>query len=198
VGVRVLPWGYLSRHAKIRKRWRFSPAFVTCTAAKPRLVIVYSKVNDCLDERTFSTDHLHDLAPSLSRNDSLFKADIRDPHYHLRLRKEDQLYLSFCVSGMVHILTCLNCGLSITPWFFTKAMRPVVAHLRMKVRLLLSYLGNFLGTQAQKETTSMRRQRTLGASRPMFDSSSPAWGCRFTRPNATSSARARWKYLGSS
>jgi hypothetical protein len=74
---------------QIRRIGRVSPAFVTTTASKPRLVIDYTVVNECLEERTFRMDQLSDLAPTLHRDDCLFKADIKDAYYHLRLRKED-------------------------------------------------------------------------------------------------------------
>jgi hypothetical protein len=125
-----------------------SPAFVTTSASKYRLVIDYSLVNECLDERSFRMDQLADLSPSLRPNDCLFKADIRDAYYHLRLRSADQLYLAFRVGGVTYIPACLNCGLSVAPWFFTKAMRPVVAHLRSKGHRIYSYLDDFFGAAA--------------------------------------------------
>lgn len=57
-----------------------SPAFVTVSAMKSRLVIDYSLVNECLDERSFRMDQLADLSPSLRPNDCLFKADIKDAY----------------------------------------------------------------------------------------------------------------------
>jgi hypothetical protein len=57
-----------------------SPAFVTTSASKYRLVIDYSLVSECLDERSFRIDQLADLSPSLRPNDCLFKADIRDAY----------------------------------------------------------------------------------------------------------------------
>jgi Reverse transcriptase (RNA-dependent DNA polymerase) len=130
---------------EIRRAGRVSPAFVTTTASKPRLVIDYTVVNECLEERTFRMDQLADLAPSLRRDDCMFKADIKDAYYHLRLRKEDQIYLSFSVGGVVYVPSCLNCGLAVAPWFFTKAMRPVVAYLRAKGHRVYSYLDDFFG-----------------------------------------------------
>jgi hypothetical protein len=130
---------------EISRRGRVSPAFVTTTASKPRLVIDYTVVNECMEERTFRMDQLSDLAPSLRRDDCLFKADIKDAYYHLRLRKEDQLFLSFSVGGVVYVPACLNCGLSVAPWFFTKAMRPVVSYLRARGHRVFSYLDDFFG-----------------------------------------------------
>jgi hypothetical protein len=48
----------------------------------------------------FHYDQLADLSPSLRHDDCLFKADIKDAYYHLRLREADQLYLEFRVGGI--------------------------------------------------------------------------------------------------
>jgi hypothetical protein len=93
-------------------------------------------------------DQLSDLAPSLRRDDCLFKAEIQDAYYHLRLRKEDQLYLSFSVDGVVYVPDCLNCRLAVAPWFFTKAMRPVVSFLMARGHRVFSYLDDFFGVAA--------------------------------------------------
>ena len=45
----------------------------------------------------------------------------------------------------VYLPLCLNCGLSVAPWFFTKAMRPVAAHLRGQGHRIFSYLDDFFG-----------------------------------------------------
>jgi hypothetical protein len=99
----------------LRRAGSVSPAFVTVTAMKYRLVIDYSLVNECLDERSFRMDQLADLSPSLRPDDCLLKADIKDAYYHLRLRSADQLYLAFRVGGVTYIPACLNCGLSVAP-----------------------------------------------------------------------------------
>jgi hypothetical protein len=77
-------------------------------------------------------DQLSDPSPSLRRDGCLFKADIKDADYHLRLRDADKRLLAFRMGGKTYIPACLNCGLSVAPWCFTKAMRPVLAHLRSR------------------------------------------------------------------
>lgn len=141
--------------ARLLRRGLVSPGFVTDTAMKLRLVIDYSKVNQCLEERTFRMDQLGDLAAALRPRDALFKADVSDAYYHLRLRISDQARLSFRVGYFVYIPLCLNCGLAVAPWFFTKAMRPVVTYLRGRGHRVFSYLVDFFGAA---------RSATLGTS----------------------------------
>lgn len=111
----------------LRKRV-VSPAFVTSTSKKLRLVLDYTHVIACLEDRTFRMDQLGDLATSLPPKESLLKADISDAYYHLRIRGADQWRLEFAIDGQVYLPLCLICGLSVAPWFFTKAMRPVATH----------------------------------------------------------------------
>jgi hypothetical protein len=73
----------------LRRAGSISPAFVTVSAMKSRLVINYSLVHECLDERSFRMDQLADLSPSLRQFYCLFKADIKDAYYRLQLREAD-------------------------------------------------------------------------------------------------------------
>ena len=130
---------------RLRKRGQISPAFVTNMQSKPRLVIDYKRVNDCLEHRTFRMDQLSDLVPVLTEGDSLFKADIKDAYYHLRSRASDSERLAFQVGGRILPPLCMNCGLTSASWFFTKAMRPVVAELRNRGHRVFSYLDDFFG-----------------------------------------------------
>jgi hypothetical protein len=109
-------------------------------------------------------DQLSDLSPVLRPEDCLFKADICDAYYHLRLRKEDELYLSFCVGGVLYVPACLNSGLSVAPWFFTKAMRPVVAFLRSRGHRVFSYIDDFFGAggTAQRPPSDRGRHHASG------------------------------------
>lgn len=134
------------------RQGKVSPAFVTNTSSKLRLVIDYSTVNESLEERTFRMDQLGDLAAVLKPHDSLFRADLRDGYYHLRLRKCDQLKLAFMIGETVYIPFSLNCGLSVAPFFFTKVMRPVVVHLRSMGHRAFAYLDDFFGA-ARSSTT---------------------------------------------
>jgi hypothetical protein len=54
----------------LRRAGSISPAFVTTSAMKLRLVIDYSLVNECLDDRSFRMEQLADLSPSLRPDDA--------------------------------------------------------------------------------------------------------------------------------
>ena len=122
-----------------------TPAFVTSTARKLRLVGDYSRINESQEDRTFRMDQLGDLAAVLEPNEALFRADISDAYYPLCIQGCDREGLAFKVEGVLYLPLCLNCGMSVAPWFFTKAMKPVVAHLREKGHRVISFLDDFFG-----------------------------------------------------
>jgi hypothetical protein len=92
----------------LRRAGSVSPALVTASAMKCRIVMDYSLVNECLDEHSFRMEQLADLSPSLRPDECLLKADIKDAYYHLRLRSADQIYLAFRVGGVTYIPACLD------------------------------------------------------------------------------------------
>ena len=128
---------------KVMRQGTVSPAFVTSTARELRLVVDYSRVNVSLEDRTFRMDQLGDLAAVLEPNDALFRAYISDAYYHLQIRGCNRERRAFKVERVMCLPLCLNCGLSVAPWFFTKAMKPVVAHLHEQGYRVLPYFDDF-------------------------------------------------------
>lgn len=100
------------------------PASVTQSAGKSRLVVEQKNANECTEASTFRRDQILDLASALRRGDHMFYAERKEPHYHLRLRETDGMWLFFFVGGVIYVPLCLNCGLAVAPWFFTKTMLP--------------------------------------------------------------------------
>ncbi|CDF35367.1 transposon Ty3-I Gag-Pol polyprotein-like [Chondrus crispus] len=123
-----------------------------------------------MEAGTFRMDQISDLASELRKGDHLFKADIQDAYYHLRVRKVDKMRLAFYVGSRIYVPLCLNCGLAVAPWFFTKAMSPVVAWLRRLGHRVFAYLDDFFGAAkpgrpdtatGQKETVELGRVMPL-------------------------------------
>ncbi len=62
---------------ELRRAGTVFPAFVTETSSKARLVVDYKRENECMQTRTFRMSQVSDLAATLTRNDALFKCDIK-------------------------------------------------------------------------------------------------------------------------
>ena len=90
-------------------------------------------------------DQHGDLANVLGPDAALFKADISDPYYHLRIRRCDRKRLAIQVEGVVYLPLRLNCGLAVALWFVTKDMQPVVALLRARGHRVFAYLDDLFG-----------------------------------------------------
>jgi hypothetical protein len=67
--------------------------------SKRRVVIAYTAQNEVLGARKFKMDALTDLTPQLRPGDALFKADVQDAYYHLRLRRCDRDKLLLRIAG---------------------------------------------------------------------------------------------------
>lgn len=94
-------------------------------------------------------DQLYDLTPELGTGDHLFKADLADGYYHIHLRSSDGIHLALFVGDDLYITLCLNPGLVVSLWFFTKAMSPFLAFLRRLGHLFFSYIDNVLGQRSR-------------------------------------------------
>lgn len=91
---RCMSFGFARRATRhedvqLRKRGCIFPTFAAETAGKKRLVVDYKPANNCIEDRTFRIDQIRDLASALHPNELLFKADVKDAYYHLRLRRSD-------------------------------------------------------------------------------------------------------------
>jgi hypothetical protein len=94
-----------------------------------------------------------------------------------QLRKGDHNYLPFSVGREVYGPLCLNCGLSVAPLFFMKAMRPVAAYLSAKGAQYFPTLTTSSGPGALRATNTRRqRPKTRGPGEKF---------ARFSRGSAT-------------
>lgn len=118
---------------------------MTHSAGKPRLVVDYRVPNKHLSPRRFKYESLYDLAPQLRPGDSLISWDIKDAFYHLDLRPRDRTFLCFTVLGRVFEPVVMPFGLRLSPYFWTKVCRPVVAELRRLGFRVVAYVDDFGG-----------------------------------------------------
>lgn len=118
---------------------------MTHSAGKPRLVVDYRVPNKHLSPRRFKCESLYDLAPQLRPGDSLISWDIKDAFYHLDLRPRDRTFLCFTVLGRVFEPVVMPFGLRLSPYFWTKVCRPVVAELRRLGFRVVAYVDDFGG-----------------------------------------------------
>ena len=64
------------------------------------------------------------LEAVLLPGDAMLNADVKDEYYHLRPQPPDQLRLIFIIDGDIYFPLCINCGLSVVPWFSPRRCAP--------------------------------------------------------------------------
>lgn len=58
--------------------------------------------------------------------------------------------MTFYEGTRAYVPLTLNCGPSVAPWFFTKAMDPVVAFLRRLSHRVFAYIDDLFGTASPR------------------------------------------------
>lgn len=107
-----------------------APTFVAKGNSKDRLVVDLSRKNADMADRKFKYDSLARFTAQLQPNDNLISWDIQDAFFHVHLSPADQRRLAFRVGDRVFLPLVLPFGMKLSPYVFTKTMRPVVAALR--------------------------------------------------------------------
>jgi len=121
-----------------------APTFVV-KHPKDRLVADLSATNAAMQDRPFAYDNLPRYAAQLSPGDNLFSWDILEASFHVPLAPVDQRRLAFRVGGRVLVPLVLPLGMKLSPYAFTKVLRPVVGELRSRGLAVLAYMDDFCG-----------------------------------------------------
>lgn len=123
-----------------------APTFVAKGNSKDRLVVDLSRKNADMADRKFKYDSLARFTAQLQPNDNLISWDIQDAFFHVPLSPADQRRLAFRVGDRVFLPLVLPFGMKLSPYVFTKTMRPVVAALRHRGLRMIEYIDEFAST----------------------------------------------------
>lgn len=139
--------GYVTRLSKAAGAgapW-VSPTFVVY-GGKPRLVVDLRRINENIRTRLFKYMRLDSFLTRLAPDDHLVSWDVRDAFYHVRLWPAHRKYFRFVVCGAIYEPRVLPFGMKLSPWVWTKVMRPVVAALRLRGFRVNAYVDDFAAT----------------------------------------------------
>jgi len=131
----------LSQAAGAGTTW-VSPTFVV-HGGNARLVIDLRAINRHIRKWVFQYQRLPSLLVTLVRGDHLVSWDVKDAIYHVRILPAHRTFFRFVVAGVVYKPRVLPFGMKLSPWVWTKVMRPVVAALRLQGYRVSAYVDEF-------------------------------------------------------
>lgn len=106
-----------------------SPTFVVY-GRKARLVVDLRRIIVLISPRLCQYQRLQSFLVPLTPGDHLVSWDISDDFYHIILRLEHYNIFRFVVDGVFYEPVVLQFGISVSPWAWTKVIRPLVAAMR--------------------------------------------------------------------
>lgn len=118
------------------------------TVPKPdgnrRFILNLKKLNEFVEAPHFKLEDLRTACNLISKNCFMGLIDQKDAYNMIPIHNDSQKFLKFRWKGILYKYTCLPFGSSLGPWLYTKIMKPVMAYLRNKGILTVSYLDDCL------------------------------------------------------
>eukprot|EP00170_Pyropia_yezoensis_P008373 contig_34991_g8401 len=108
--------------------------------------MVVDRINQFIAPRLFRYQRLSHFASTLFPDEHPVSWDVRDAFYHVRIWPADRMFFRFIVGGVVYEPRVLPFCMKLSPWAWTKVMRPVVAALRLKGYIVMAYVDDFAAT----------------------------------------------------
>ena len=109
-----------------------------------RVIFNLSGLNDFVVKHHFKMDTIKDAINLMKPGCFLASLDFKHAYFSVSVNKRDRKHLSFHWKGQVYQFTCLPQGLSSAPRVFTKLLKPVLATLRKKGIVIISYIDDSL------------------------------------------------------
>lgn len=110
---------------------------------KYRLILNLRHLNSYVHAPGFRNEDIREVANFVRNDDLLISVDIKNGFYHVPVHVEDRQFLCFEWKRTYYRFTVTPFGLSVSPYYFNKVLRPVIAYLRdLGVRLCV-YVDDF-------------------------------------------------------
>ena len=116
-----------------------------------RTIINLKKLNRHLAKRHFKMEHIPTILPLIKRNAFMTSIDLQDAYFSVPIVKRHRKYLRFMWRETLYEFQCLCFGLSLAPFYFTKAMKPIFSQLRREGIHCTHYIDDSLYINTSKE-----------------------------------------------
>ena len=161
---------------------RLSVAIQPC--GKKRLILDLRHVNKCLvKQRVKYEDWKFALAYS-TKGSYMFSFDLKSGYHHVEISQDYQTYLGFSWKAsdsgdeIFYVFTVLPFGLSTAPYVFTKLLKPLEKHWRLRGISLAIFLDDGWGTVQDREdcrATALAIRNDLGSAGFIVNDEKSVW-----------------------
>ena len=110
-------------------------------------------MNSHVNTPSFSQEGIKAVEELIQANDDLITIDLQDGFQHVPVNIASQMLLGIFWCGNYYAWTVLTFGLSCSPYFFHKTIRPVVKFLRENLTRIAPFVDDFLIMTKKAEST---------------------------------------------
>lgn len=111
---------------------------------KFRLIVDLREVNGFCGVNRFQNEDIKVVKELIHARDNLVTVDLKDCFYHIKVLEDHQRFLGIQWRGKFYVFTALPFGLSCSPFYCGKIIRPVIKHLRQLGLRVTVFVDDFL------------------------------------------------------
>ena len=111
---------------------------------KLRLIFDLRELNKHCRTPHFAHEDIRTVKSMICHGDNLATIDLKDGFLHIPVRECDRKYLGFYWDGQYYQYKKLPFGLSLSPYYFCKILRPVISYLRSLGIRVVVYVDDFI------------------------------------------------------
>lgn len=109
-----------------------------------RLITDLRVLNESIETPYFQNEGINSVSGIIHNGDYMVKSDLKDGFFHIPVCAEHQTYLGFEFQSVYYVWCVLPFGLSCSPYFFNKCLRPLVTFLRQQGIRVVLYVDDCL------------------------------------------------------
>lgn len=111
---------------------------------KYRLITDLRSVNSACRVPKCRYEDVSMLKDIVKKDDCFVSLDLKDGFFHIPVHEDDRKYLGICWKGKYYTWTVTPFGLSVSPYYFCKTLRPVIQHLRSLGIRILAFMDDII------------------------------------------------------
>jgi len=113
-------------------------------SGKLRLITDLRGLNAYVDAPKFSNEGINTVSELVQKGDRFIKTDLKDGFQHIPIHQSCRTYLGFQFRGIYYVWCVLPFGLTCSPYYFHKCLRPIVTFLREQGIRVVLYVDDCL------------------------------------------------------